>query len=79
MTWGGRGCITDVTKAFEAGKVKPIFLSALFSKASPTTAATSRLMASEVGLFPADRPVLSAPAMSTGSDYCLPDPDNVCH
>lgn len=28
----------DVTKAFEAGKVKPIFLSALFSKVSPTAA-----------------------------------------
>lgn len=33
------GCIRDVTKAFEAGKVKPIFLSALFSEASPTAAA----------------------------------------
>lgn len=23
--------------------------------------------------------VLSVPTMSTGSDYCLPDPDNISH
>lgn len=34
-----RGCIRDVTKAFEPAKVKPIVLSALFSKVSPTAAA----------------------------------------
>lgn len=75
-----RSCwaVRDETGAFQSGKVKSIFLSALFLQ-SESYSGDIRLMAGAAGLFPADRPLLSMPTMSTGSDYCLRDPDNVCH
>lgn len=64
-------------QAFQTRKVKLIYLSALFSKVGPSS--DIQLMSSAVGSFPLTGQFLSAPAISTGSDYCLPDPDNVCH